>query len=271
MTYSASEQGAASARPVEAYKFIGTFSTYRYTSTSIDVTVAGETYLAVPMKREALRVATQDDEQIALDIELPFDAQLVQDYAFTSSPPSLTLEIRRVHWGLNFASDSVLIWTGPVNSISVVDRRAKLRSSSMFSSALAGPIPPRFYQKVCNHVLYDARCSVNPAGFTKSDSGVLSITGGTTIVVNDDGFADGVLIAGEMINNRNGERRLITAQAADVITVNFPFADLIVGDTVTVRAGCDHSFATCGSKFSNQVNFGGHPFIPDDNPFEGEL
>lgn len=271
MTYDESETGIATSRPVEVYKFIGSFATYRYTSEDNNVTVGGEVYLSTALKREALRVATQDDEQIALDIEVPVALQVVQDYGFTSSPPDLDLEIRRVHWGLNFASDAVLIWTGPVNSISIDNQRAKLRSASLFTSALASPLPPRFYQKVCNHVLYDARCTVNPASFTKTDAVVGVIENGTVIDVDDDGFADGVLIAGEMISNRTGERRLITAQASNVITINFPFADLITGDEVTLRAGCDHSFATCGSKFSNQVNFGGHPFIPDDNPFEGEL
>ena len=271
MTYSASETGAASARPVEVYKFVGTFATYRYTSGGVDVTVGGETYLSVPIKREALRVATQDDEQIALDIEVPFTLEIIQDYAFTASPPALDLEIRRVHWGLDFAADSVLIWKGPVQSVSIDNQLAKLRSASLFTAEINSPVPPRFYQKPCNHVLYDARCSINPAAFTASAVEVLSITGGTSIAVDDDGFADNYLIAGEMISARTGERRLITAQAANTIVVNFPFADLIVGDEVTVRAGCDHSFETCGAKFSNQINFGGFPYIPDENPFEGEL
>ena len=35
-----------------------------------------------------------------------------------------------------------------------------------------------------------------------------------------------------------------------------------VGDTFTVTAGCDKSFGTCKTKFSNGDNFRGFPHIP---------
>jgi uncharacterized phage protein (TIGR02218 family) len=37
-----------------------------------------------------------------------------------------------------------------------------------------------------------------------------------------------------------------------------------VGDTFTFSAGCDHTFTTCQSKFSNAVNFGGFPHLQPD-------
>lgn len=37
---------------------------------------------------------------------------------------------------------------------------------------------------------------------------------------------------------------------------------IVVGDAVSVKPGCDKSFATCRSKFGNSVNFQGFPHIP---------
>jgi len=38
--------------------------------------------------------------------------------------------------------------------------------------------------------------------------------------------------------------------------------DIAVGDTATVVAGCDKSWATCQTKFGNGARFGGCPFLP---------
>lgn len=39
-----------------------------------------------------------------------------------------------------------------------------------------------------------------------------------------------------------------------------------VNAAVALYPGCDGAFATCSGKFSNQLNFGGHPFMPASNP-----
>ena len=38
-----------------------------------------------------------------------------------------------------------------------------------------------------------------------------------------------------------------------------------VADTFNIIAGCDKLAATCKTKFSNMVNFGGFPFIPGND------
>ena len=41
----------------------------------------------------------------------------------------------------------------------------------------------------------------------------------------------------------------------------FPFA-VSAGDVATLTVGCDHTIATCRSKFNNATNFHGEPFLP---------
>jgi uncharacterized phage protein (TIGR02218 family) len=39
-------------------------------------------------------------------------------------------------------------------------------------------------------------------------------------------------------------------------------APIAIGDTYTIREGCDKNFSTCKNKFSNHLNFRGEPHIP---------
>lgn len=269
MSYQTFEESVHDAAPIECYKFVGSFKDYRYTSADQEVTVNGEVYTPAALKRNGVRAGTHNEETLALELELPFDLAVVTDYAYAESPPKLSLTVYRVHRGTSFATDWALLWTGQVSTFSVQGRTARLRVPSVFSRALQGSVPNVYYQTPCNHVLYDGRCKVSPAAFTQSTT--VSTVGINNVVVADDGFADGVLKAGEIINDRNGERRMILGNVADTITIGFPFVDLVAGDTVTLRAGCDLSFSTCKNKFNNTLNFGGQPYIPSDNPFQGSL
>lgn len=269
MTYETSEYSVHDARPVECFKFIGSFRTYRYTSAEEEVTVAGETYLPIPGKRGMIRAGTQQDDNLSLDIEMPFDTDVVEDYAYAESPPSLSLELYRVHRGTNFATDFVLLWKGKVTSFSVDGRVAKVRVPSVFARALQADLPSAYYQAPCNHVLFDSLCSVSRAANTTTTS--VETTASLAVTVADVSDPDNVLAGGEIVNTRTGERRLILSNQAGVINFSYPFVDMIAGDPVELTKGCDHSFSTCKSKFSNGARFGGHPYIPADNPFAGEV
>ena len=37
------------------------------------------------------------------------------------------------------------------------------------------------------------------------------------------------------------------------------------GDAFTISAGCDKQFATCKSRFANQANFRGFPYMPGND------
>ena len=54
------------------------------------------------------------------------------------------------------------------------------------------------------------------------------------------------------------------------ITLVFPMPYTVqTSDTYSMHAGCDKNFTTCGSTFSNAVNFRGEPHLPGaDKMFE---
>ena len=267
--YDDAEQSAHGGSPVEGYKFTGTFNNYYYTSADQDVTIDGQLYETALISRKAIEVGTQEDSHLDLELEIPFDLPLATDYAFQISPPNLTLEILRYHEGTNPASDWIVVWKGIVTSFSASGHIVKVRVPSIFSVFLNGEVPSVYYQNMCNHVLYDDRCKLLSSSFQQDTT--VTLVDIDLITVADDGFADGFLRAGEIVNTTKGERRLIIDNVSDVVTINFPFINAEVGDSVSLFAGCDHAFTTCRDKFSNTLNFGGFPYVPSDNPFESEL
>lgn len=270
--YSDAEESAHDASPVEGYKFIGTSTNYLLTTANTDQTINGEVYTSIEIKRGTIKSGNQSDDSLDIQLEVPYDIQLIKDYGYTSSPPDLSLEVRRFHVGTNPATDWVLIWKGKVTGFSISGHIAKIRVPSIFALALQGVIPSAFYQAPCNHVLYDARCKVVEATFKQTTTIATGGVTSATITVVNDGFIDNFLNAGIIHLTGKGERRLIIKNIANVITINFPFNNAADADAVDLTAGCDHAFAgDCITKFNNQINFGGFPFIPTDNPFEGNL
>ncbi len=146
---------------------------------------------------------------------------------------------------------------------------AKVSVPSVFGVALSGECPNVYYQVPCNHVFCDSRCGIVKAAV----SAVTEVVNVAPLAFNvlDDGFADGLLKAGEATVTRTGERRLILNNVANTVAIGFPFVDLIEGDEVTLTRGCDHSFTTCDVQYANAARFGGDPYIPPDNPFEGTV
>lgn len=268
-TYEDFENSAHSGQPVECYKFMGTFRTYRYTSAEVEQTVNGETYDPAPVKRGQVKAGTQADDNLTLDIDLPFNTDVVKDYAYAESPPRLVVEVYRVHRQSDHATEWALYWKGLATSFIVEGFVAKIRIPSIFARALQGDLPNVYWQAPCNHVLYDSRCKVSRGAHTISTT--VTAVGSTAFNVTSDGGVDNALKAGEAVILRTGERRLIVGNLAGTISIVYPFVDLRVGDDVQLVDGCDHSFTTCKAKFANEVNFGGHPYIPADNPFNGEI
>jgi uncharacterized phage protein (TIGR02218 family) len=265
MTFETTEKSLYDAQPIELFEFIGTLNTYRMTTYAEDVVSSGNTFTPLAgLARSVLKTGTQEEENLALDITLPFDHPLVVEYAYKTAPPSLQLTVYRAH--VNNPSDRIVMWEGKVLSFSVTGRHCKMRVPALFAYLLNGVAPAPRYQAPCNHVLYDGRCAVNPA----SHQVVATVDAITNNLITIDSFGAITAtdtIGGDMSWSVGGEDRMITAISGLDLTVTYPFANLTVGQTVTIRRGCDHSFTQCKARFSNGINFGGYPLVPDKNPF----
>ena len=265
MSYDVKDTSVHDGEPIEVFKFIGTLGTYRYTDYPENVTVNGELYITHPISRTAIEVGTLIDSITTMDFTVLFDSDLARAHGLLATPDSLLVEVRRVHKGDNYATDWEMTWQGIAVGYSMTGRWFTIGTQNKVQVDLNTNLAQPYYQTTCNHVLFDERCKVNKASNTSVST--VTVIGPTAITVASDGVPDGHLRAGELINQRTGERRLILDNLANVIDIGYGFIDILVGDTVSMVKGCDHSFSECQVRFSNLDNFGGFMYVPSKNPF----
>ena len=130
------------------------------------------------------------------------------------------------------------------------------------------PIGPR-----CNYQTFDpATCKLNRADWQEAAT-IEAITGTTIRVTDlttdlaDDYFSDGWLETGT--GAQHEVRTILQDTRVDANThdlvLNHALNHAAVLQAVTLLPGDDHRPETCAAKFSNFVNFGGHPFVPNAN------
>lgn len=268
MTFDTIERSRTDGQPIELFEFIGTFATWRMTTYQKTITAAGGTFTPLAgLERGILKIGTQEEDSLALDLTLPFDHPMVAAYAYTTAPPKLDFTMYRVH--LSDLLSPVTMWKGKVTTFTVEGRKAKFRVPSLFATMLTGVAPQPRFQAPCNHILYDERCQVNPS--LNQHTTTVTAIAGNIITVAGHPFSAGECNAGELIFGSGGQSRMIVGNVGNDFTVSYPFSGLPVGASITLRRGCDHSFATCKAKFSNGINFGGCPLVPDRNPFTSKI
>lgn len=268
MTYEAFEEGVESGRPVETYKFTIGATVIRYTSAPNDhqPPYDANDYFSRAISRTSTSQTTED-RRTPLEITLPTDDALAQ--RFIDIPPGneVTLEITRYHIG---DSEAFLVWSGRIIGAAYTQEGGMCTLSGVTDeAAFSRPIPRFKYQGLCNHVLYDALCTIVRTSF--------KYTGSVSAVVNSTITVDGLTskganwAVGGYIDDGAGDFRLVVAQSGDTLTLFVPFETSPLGSSIDVFAGCNHTIDVCDTKFSNSINYGGFPFVPTFNPFDRGL
>jgi uncharacterized phage protein (TIGR02218 family) len=143
----------------------------------------------------------------------------------------------------------------------------------------------RLYTAGCSADLGDARCGVSLINTLYSGAGVVTATD-DSLTLTSAGFSSfaaewfqgGTLIfssgANAGLTCEVKAHRLSGASTMFDLWQRTPYP-IAVGDSFTVRAGCDKSFETCKVKFNNSLNFQGFPHLPGNDfiirmPVQGE-
>jgi uncharacterized phage protein (TIGR02218 family) len=266
MSFSTQEVSATPS-PIELYKFIGTDNTFFMTSHSRDIVSNGDTYESVTIKRDQIVIGNQENDDVRLSVTIPCNNQLIIDYAFNVGPPNLEMILYKCHSD-NY-NDTIIQFQGKVVSFSISGREAAILVPSLFNYYLNGNVPAPRYQGQCNHVLYDDFCKIDDSSYSHTTT--ISAISGNYITLASNPFSDGLCTAGELILNGRDQRRMIIGNSGTVFRLSYPLMSPEIGDSVTIRQGCDHTFTTCKNKFSNGRNYGGFPYVPDRNPFGGRI
>lgn len=264
MTYSAIETSVQSGRPLELYEFTYGATAYRYTSSDGDVVYGGHTYTAVPISRGSVE-ETSEVARLALEITASRDLSVLD--LFSVAPPEevVLVTLRRLH---SDDGEAIIMWMGRVLNVTLNNASAEIHCESVYTSLKRIGLR-RLYQKSCPHVIYGPGCAL--ARSTYKATKTVSTVSGTTITVSSIGAVDGFYAGGylEWTSDGVSHRRAIHSQTGGAIVVGFSIPGIAASASVDLYPGCDHTLATCASKFSNSDNYGGMPFFPSKNPFAG--
>lgn len=262
------ERSTSRSRPIDLYTITTPSVTYRITSHPVNVTFGGAVYLATTMSRGNL-VSAQDLTGRELVVYLPITHPLVQRFASTGVPEHLVqVTLMRLQEASGMA---IQAWSGFGQSMSIEGGgerglTALLRVPALTEDAMRIKLPVIAAQKLCNHVLYDDLCTVSRSAALSGGPFAITAIDGSTVTTTSTG--SGSLYAfGDIEHVTTGERRMVIAQLGNVLTLNAPFVAAHVGDSVNIAPGCDHTVQTCRDKFSNVINFGGHPQMNAFNPW----
>lgn len=261
----------------------GTTTTTRRTSFESAVTVGANTYTPTKMDHGPIRQSLFiDRDEIEIRSEIIAGDPLVRlATAQSEAPVSVTIYTANVSGGTG--SGLATLFTGDITSVSV--RGSRLTAKATTAGSIFDRTFPRFrLQQGCNHALFSPGCGLSASAwkFTATvtnpgtvgypftfDLGSLARAIGVMPTITAGWFAGGWA---EFGTGSSTVRRAIldnTAASSGALTITLardPSPFPTAGASVVLYPGCNGAFATCSSKFSNQLNFGGHPFIPPSNP-----
>ncbi len=271
MTFAAFEESQEGSRPVELFTFTTGATVNRWTSAEDDVSVAGDTWVAVTISRDKLAGGGADQRDQSLIVTVPSTNSVAKQFINSVPGVRTTVVIERVQRTDGPAFEVIKIFEGRISAVGFENqgRTAKINVEPLVA-ATSRPIPRFNYQGLCNHVLYDALCQVDDTdpAFRLSAAVVTAVSGNTITVTGVAAFGAEFFDAGFVEAFGGSDRRLILSSSGDVLTLTLPFATSPLGSSVIVFACCNHTIAICKSKFNIVISFGGFAFIPTKNIFQ---
>jgi uncharacterized phage protein (TIGR02218 family) len=157
----------------------------------------------------------------------------------------------------------VTLFHGRVSTVDMVGRTSATLTIASDLIVLDYDMPRNLYSPTCLHTLYDSGCGVIRG--TYAANGTCG-SGSTATLINFTGalasHAQGKIVFTSG-NNANVAATVKSVVVGTSLTLMYPMPDIpATGDGFTVYAGCDHTRATCQSRFNNLINFRGFPFVP---------
>lgn len=261
MTFGAYEESVQDGSRIELYTLAMGSTIYRmHNSVEPTIVVAGDTFFLTQISRGAIATG-----QESLDISLPGSHEFSLQFTTIAPGQAASLTVQAYHRA--FPSDVRVIYKGVVRAVAFTSDMAHSKIALVpINEAFDKEIPERTFQAACNNVLFDLDCKIT--------AGLWNHVGTVSAIVDNVVTISGLAAAkgtgwstGGYVSYGVLDYRLVLTQSGDDLTLVLPFHESVLSQSVTVYAGCDHSAGVCDSKFSNIINFGGHPYVPTKNIF----
>jgi hypothetical protein len=273
----------ATRRPVYLYRITrryGVRDIYSLHLTSHDTPVnSGVTWHPVPIDHSGLSVSTEGDtDKLSLEL-FAWDGNPFEDWLpiHIGQPTGVVLSLAHVDETTGLVLEApVILFRGIIESVTRQGYTLKAKAVSPLSYG-EKRVPRFFLQTRCNYQLFDgSTCRVPSATYR--------LTGTIEAIDTDGGSIDfeSVSLADKAADwLAGGYIEIGTAPQVEVRTIRY--AELLsatrhrlylnaslrtseVAANCSAWPGCDRTPDCCKQGFDNFVNYGGHPFIPYENP-----
>jgi len=245
-------------------------STFLYTDAGQTISFAGLTYDPYPIKRGKISFSTDlktDETTISMAKNWGTDMAIRKDIL-----AGATVQIHRVNTDYTNL-DYVLLFDGEVSDTTTDESVIKIRCTTL--DFLNTELPLREIQVACNWQLYGPHCGITLSNYLVTTADGLDTTTPEEIAASEVGFAAGITfsdqyfrggyVVGLSTDNMNLTRH-ITSHVGNTISVLPPFPfDFELTDNIQFAPGCDHNILDCENKFNNLTNYGGFPWIPNQD------
>lgn len=263
----------------ENYIFSTENNEWKFTTNDVDQTE----YTKLEIQRKKIQ---RIDNLLKQDLEITIPVDCAFAVEVFSSMPEEILGVQ-LFYG-HYPASPVLAFKGRLVSVDSKKHGLVLKFEPI-STTLKRKGFQTMYQRVCRHPLYGTFCGVNPSngvlepptdgaivnsggadvtGVYKTEGAVVTIFGDSLVLDEVAEFPNSYFTAGYILGPR-GLKRMIINHTGNTLQLIRGIPSLVEGETITVFAGCDHTFQTCKSKFANHDNYGGFDKIPNANPFNG--
>lgn len=190
---------------------------------------------------------------------------------FRTIVPQRTVWLK-IYSGQRGVSELKTIWVGRVRQGELVEGSVtKLQGEPIGTMVKRGGLRMNC-QTLCNHFLFSPSCGVSQTDI--KFSAVATIEAGSNLkkgiiissalaAYDNDWFKYGFIDIADRFY-------MITFHQGSKIVLFNPIETDLIGASFTAFAGCDHEFLGkhgCVKKFDNGNNFGGFPWMPEDDPY----
>lgn len=238
-------------------------SVFGFTDHDTDIVFSGVTYRAATgYTRSAIHtIANLAVDNLDIESILESDVMSAADLR-AGLWDGAEVEIFMVNWA-DLTQGHIILKRGRIGEVELKSPtfRAELRG---LTQQLSQQIV-ELYTPDCRAELGDSRCGVNLAGLT--------VTGTVTATAGRYGFTDSARaeaadywnggVVTWLTGGNAGRSMEVKTFSAGAVGLFLPMPSAIaVGDTYSLKPGCDKSVATCKNRYNNVPNFRGEPHVP---------
>jgi len=256
-------------KPVELLEIYLDTETFYFAQADDYVVLGTQTYSPFGFSRSAVRASAElEVDEMALQLD-NVDLTLAKRVIATDFVGRRVVLKKAVREQLG-AGNYVVIFDGRMDEPSLDQSKLTVQVRSWLDS-LHQMVPRRMYSTLCNYQHYDPSCTVSKIVGTNLLTGTAigSSTDSVLVAAVLSGQGDtywgpiGTLTFNTGSNRNIGREATGSSQSSNSTTVRVPFPFAInSGDVFTLTRGCRKNIDDCINKYSNYVNYGGFPTIP---------